>query len=82
MVYDLWVKQGKKCALSGIPIDFENSSPNIKNYRCSASLDRIDSEKGYIVGNIQLLYKDINRMKSDFNEEYFIQMCKLIAKTP
>lgn len=80
MVYDLWVKQGKKCALSGIPIDFENSSTNRKNYKCSASLDRIDSKKGYIVGNIQLLHKDINRIKSDFNEEYFIQMCNLISQ--
>jgi len=79
-VYDLWVKQNKKCKLSGLPLDFENKSTNPKNYRCDISLDRIDSSKGYITGNIQLIHKDINRMKSDFDENYFIKMCELITK--
>jgi len=79
-VYNLWVNQNKKCALSGVDISFNNNSPNQKNYRCNASLDRIDSSKGYIKGNTQLLHKDINRMKSDFGENYFIKMCKLITE--
>jgi hypothetical protein len=79
MIYGLWLEQGKKCALSGIPIDFKNTNPNPKNYRCNASLDRIDSTKGYIIGNIQLVHKDINSMKSDFEQNYFIKMCKLIS---
>ena len=79
-VYDLWIKQGKKCKLSGLPIDFKNQLINSSNYRCDTSLDRIDSSKGYIKGNIQLVHKNVNRMKSDFDEEYFIQMCNLIAK--
>lgn len=95
-VYNLWIKQDKKCALSNIPISFENEQPVVKlhpsdpsygkngkkskhNYTCTASLDRIDSSKGYILGNIQLVYRDINRMKSDFEQAYFINICKLIS---
>jgi len=78
-VYDLWVKQDKKCALSGIPISFKNTAGE-GFYRCNASLDRISSSKGYIIGNIQLMHKNINRMKSDFDEDYFIEMCKLISQ--
>ena len=44
----------------------------------TASLDRIDSKKGYIEGNIQWVHKDINRMKWAFNEDYFIKLCNNI----
>jgi hypothetical protein len=95
-VYNLWLKQDKKCALSDLSISFENEQPLIKlnpmdpnygkngkktkhNYTCTASLDRIDSSKGYILGNIQLVHRDVNRMKSDFEQDYFIKICKLIS---
>ena len=61
-------KQNGRCALSGM--DIRNSNK---------SLDRIDSSKGYHEKNIQWIHKDINRMKSDFDEKYFIDLCKLIA---
>jgi hypothetical protein len=85
-IYDMWLSQNKKCALSQIPIDFVNI--NEGNDRqgskydliCTVSLDRIDSSKGYISDNIQLVHKDINMMKKEYNQEYFIGMCKLIAK--
>lgn len=44
------------------------------------SVDRIDNDLGYLRTNIQIIHKDINRMKSDFNQDYFIQMCKLIGR--
>jgi hypothetical protein len=95
-IYDLWIKQNKKCALSNVYISFENEQSLVRldptnpsygkngkktkhNYTCTASLDRIDSSKGYILGNIQLVHRDINRMKSDFEQNYFIEMCKLIT---
>lgn len=62
-------------ALSGLKIEL---SINRKNQ--TASLDRIDSSKGYIEGNVQWLHKDINQMKINFNQKDFIKYCKLIAK--
>lgn len=70
--WNLFVKQNGKCALSKIDLSF-----NKKNY--TASLDRIDSSKGYIEGNVQWVHKDINIMKNKFNNNYFITMCKLVA---
>jgi hypothetical protein len=45
----------------------------------TASLDRIDSSKGYEEGNIQWVHKHINFMKRTYSQEYFIDMCKKVA---
>lgn len=44
----------------------------------TASLDRIDSSKGYLENNVQWVHKDINWMKQDYSHEEFLQYCKLI----
>ena len=73
-VYDLWVFQSKKCALSGIEIGFYDDG---NTHTCS--IDRIDSKQEYVIENIQLVHKHVNKMKNDFNQEHFINMCKLIS---
>lgn len=73
--WNLFLKQEKKCALSGLEISFGKTN-KISN---SASLDRIDSSKGYIEGNVQWVHKDINIMKNKFQQDYFINLCKLIT---
>jgi len=86
-IYNLWIKQNKKCALSSLPIDFANTNPGNPNRKsskydliCTASLDRIDSKKGYILDNIQLVHKDINMIKKEYDQDYFIQLCQLVTK--
>ncbi len=82
-VWDVYIKQDRKCALTNKLIDFSNSNLRGKKHngaKCTASIDRIDSKKGYTVDNIQLVHKDVNIMKNAFNQDYFVQMCKLIAK--
>lgn len=44
------------------------------------SMDRINSDKGYIEGNIQLICIDINRMKTNFDQDYFISLCEKVYK--
>ena len=73
-IWELYLKQDKKCAISGLPIYFI-----INGTGSTASLDRIDSSKGYIEGNLQWVHKDINRMKQEFSQEYFINICNIIA---
>ena len=51
-----------------------------KDKSWNASLDRIDSSKGYIEGNVQWVHQNINMMKNKFDNQYFIEMCKLITK--
>lgn len=74
-VYDLWIRQSKKCALSGVSIGFCDDS----NRTSTCSIDRIDSLKQYDIENIQLVHKHVNIMKNKFNNEYFINMCKNIS---
>ncbi len=57
--------QGNKCALSGIEF----------NEEMKPSLDRIDSEKGYEINNIQLVTIEINRMKSNLQQDKFLDLC-------
>jgi len=73
-IWDMYQKQDGKCALSGLDIDWA-SVGSIH----TASIDRIDSSKGYILNNVQLVHKDINFMKQQFSQDYFIEMCQLVA---
>jgi hypothetical protein len=77
--WELYIKQGKKCALTGVPIGFDDCGDS-RWKGSTASIDRIDSKKEYDIDNIQLVHKDLNLMKNHFNEDYFIKMCCLVAK--
>ncbi len=47
-VWDLFEKQNFKCALSGLPITLYRNWTKKKNENSTASLDRVDSSKGYV----------------------------------
>lgn len=80
-LYDLLLKQNRKCALTGLNIDLTESrkDSNVNFLLMTASLDRIDSSKGYEPNNVQWVHKHINKMKNNFKEDYFIKMCNLIV---
>lgn len=73
--WELFLKQGKKCALSGVDLQF-----GLRSEYNTASLDRIDSSKGYEIGNVQWVHKHVNFMKRDFEQQYFIDFCKKIVE--
>ncbi|MEI6191432.1 MAG: hypothetical protein WCP24_03675 [bacterium] len=74
-------KQNHKCALTNLPIvTARTNNRKLSTYsEQTASLDRIDSSKGYIINNIQWVHKDINRLKTNFKQDRFIELCKLVA---
>lgn len=75
--WSLFLEQNKKCALSGVDI---NLSPNSKwHSKHTASLDRIDSTKGYIKDNVQWVHKDINKMKLHHSVNKFVEWCTTVA---
>lgn len=43
------------------------------------SLDRIDSNKGYIENNIQWVVKEINFMKNNLTEKEFFILCNSVS---
>ena len=81
-LWNLYNKQNKKCALSGLDIKFSEKriKGNIDYKNMTASLDRIDSNIGYLIDNIQWVHKDINLMKNNLNEKYFIDLCNKICE--
>lgn len=62
-VVDLWERQGGKCALTGMAMEYEPQSP-----KC-ISVDRIENSVGYIPSNIQLVCKWVNHAKNKMSND-------------
>jgi hypothetical protein len=76
-LWELFLKQNRKCALSDLVLDFTYGRN--RHHKGTASLDRIDSSKGYVKGNVQWVHKDVNWMKQDYSNDYFLSMCQRIC---
>ena len=67
-LWNLFLSQNKKCAITGDEIiDFKK-----------ASLDRIDSSKGYIEGNVQWTTRQANISKHIMTMEELYEFCKKV----
>ena len=79
-IEDAWkqfLKQNRKCALTGEELCFDSAC---RSGDCTASLDRIDSTKGYTIDNIQWVHRKINMMKNCYNQDEFISWCNKITE--
>lgn len=81
-IWELFLKQEGKCALSGIELVLHCSHIPIKDKRyfsyMTASLDRIDSNKDYTIDNVQWVHKWVNIMKNTLINDEFLYLCNLI----
>ena len=75
-LWDLFLVQKRLCALSGLTLYFARSYGATEQ---TASLDRIDSSKGYVETNVQWVHKDVNRIKREYSEDQFLKYVKLIS---
>jgi hypothetical protein len=78
-VENQYEKQNKKCALSGVQIQFNDRCIGLNINNHSASIDRKDSNQGYTKENIQIVTKNINMSKMKKSDEEFIKMCCEVA---
>jgi len=76
-LWNLFLHQNRKCPFTGITLQFGRLSQSSER---TASLDRIDNNKGYIENNLRWVYKDINMLKRNKEDEYIIYLCNLVAK--
>jgi len=74
-IWQMYVDQNKKCAVSGKDIGWSK-----RGLSATASIDRIDNTEGYVKGNVQLVHKDVNFMKQQFDQDYFLDTCKQITE--
>lgn len=77
-MWEIFLKQGKKCALTGEILYFSPIQTDRK--KSNASLDRIDSSKGYTENNIQWVLKNINLMKRELSDKDFIEICRKVVQ--
>lgn len=74
-ILDLKEKQNNKCIYSGRELIWKRNDNN------KASIDRINSNKGYTKDNIQLVNKLANQAKSNLTHKEFLKLVKDIYKT-
>lgn len=73
-VASLYEVQNGRCALTGWPIGWSE-----QHWNHSASIDRIDNDSGYHVGNIQLVHKSVNMARGGMPLSEFVEMCTAVA---
>ncbi|MBE9211440.1 hypothetical protein IQ247_01690 [Plectonema cf. radiosum LEGE 06105] len=78
----LWEKQGGRCPYTGWNLDNHQTTSewdsNVLHPK-TASLDRIDSRNGYILGNVQFVSVMANYAKRDFLEQELLEFCQAVA---
>ena len=78
----LYLDSGGICALTGLETDWRakgHKGRNGKNYR-APSVDRVDSNGNYVLGNLQIVMRIVNIMKHDLPNDQFLELCRRIAE--
>ena len=83
-LWELWESQQGICPYTGWKMVLPETSSqynreaNVRDPK-RASLDRIDSSKGYIKGNVQFVCHMANVAKNDYTHDQMIEFCRAIA---
>lgn len=75
-MFEIFIEQNRKCAISGLDIDFGIVD---EGHTRTASLDRIDNTKGYYLDNVQWVHRTFNFMRGRMSIENFIEACQLVV---
>jgi hypothetical protein len=79
---ELWINQKGICPYTGwtlqLPYGSEGWKGEVSTNR--ASLDRKDSSKGYVKGNLQFISFMANLAKNNFTESELIKFCQAVVK--
>lgn len=72
----IWEKQQGLCAISKIPMTYELDSGRVFS---NVSIDQKIPGKGYTIDNVQLVCMAVNQLKSDFEMDTILYICKQIV---
>lgn len=76
----VWEEQKGICPYSGVELVLNTHQLRNPDKRFTASLDRIDSNKGYIEGNVQFISMAVNFLKSTMTHQQTIEFLQILAK--
>jgi hypothetical protein len=77
---ELWRIQGGRCAISNERMTrFEGHGKN-SIIESNGSIDRIDSKKGYVKGNVQWVTWEVNRMKGRLDYDTLVHACDSVIR--
>lgn len=79
MLVEMWNRQDGRCAVTGVPMTYLMAQGEVYT---NVSIDRIDSEFGYIPDNIRLVCKAVNLMKHRMTDKELFQWAALILNGP
>jgi hypothetical protein len=74
-VMEMYDRQGGKCAVTGIEM-----THSIGGFMTNASIDRLDPDGHYELGNIRLVCTGVNIMRMRLTDEDLGHWCEAIAK--
>lgn len=77
---ELWDKQKGICPYSGVALILPKGTGHKVHLTVRASLDRIDSSKGYVTNNVQFVSTAINLMKQSMSHQETLDFCIQLAK--
>jgi hypothetical protein len=67
-----------RCPFTGVELDPETGTVSVRN-PLGISLDRIDSEKGYIKGNVRIVSTWYNNAKQAWSDDFMFEMAKKLT---
>lgn len=70
----LYESQRGNCALTGLPMHATTDESDL-----SVSVDRIDNNLGYVLGNVRLVCSRVNLMMSNLDDAHFTWWCRAVV---
>ncbi len=72
---ELYNQQKGRCAITNVPLKLERGEGDVWE---NCSVDRIDNSIGYMQGNIRLVCRAVNMMRSNMGDELLYYWCRKI----
>ena len=77
---EVWDSQKGICPLTGWKLELPTQSKQYRLHIKTASLDRIDNSKGYILGNVRFVSVMFNFARNNFSDEDVIEFAQAVVK--
>lgn len=80
-IHELYIRQGGACARTSVTLLASDSPGKSRSHKHTASIDRVDTNKGYTVDNVELVSYICNSAKNAFTHEDLYEFCTQYIKT-